>query len=121
MPFFKDLDSKSHEKIAKLLKPRLALPHEPIFELGGPPESMYFISSGSARVSLKDREVILGSGDFFGEMALLNDQPRIASVYSLGFSELLTLESRDFHELLDQEPNLKKVIEQVGAERMSEW
>ncbi|NND01029.1 MAG: cyclic nucleotide-binding domain-containing protein, partial [Gammaproteobacteria bacterium] len=117
MPFFQDLGQNAQQDIAKLLKPRLALPGEMIFEKGGSPDAMYFISSGAVRVMLGEEVIILGSGDFFGEMALLTEQPRMASLYADGFCELLTLYTRDFKHLMEQDSSLRKVIEDVATER----
>ena len=121
MPFFQNLDQNAQNKIAELLKPRLALPGEMIFEKGGPPDAMYFISSGAVRVMLDDQAVILGSGDFFGEMALLNEQPRMAALYADGFCELLTLYTRDFKHLMEDDGNLRQVIEQVARDRTKQY
>jgi CPA1 family monovalent cation:H+ antiporter len=117
VPFFQSLDAEAQQNIAAMLKPRLVLPGEAVFELGGPPDAMYFISSGAVRVPLRDGEVILGSGDFFGELALLWDNPRMASVYAEGFCELLTLYTRDFERLLAEDAQVKSVIEEVAKER----
>jgi CPA1 family monovalent cation:H+ antiporter len=120
MPFFQGLEAGAQQNIAKLLKPRLALPGEKIFEKGGTPGAMYFISSGAVRVMLDKEVVILGSGDFFGEMALLNAQPRMATIISDGFSELLTLYIADFKRLLEGDEQLREVIEQVARDRAME-
>ena len=120
MPFFQGLQTSAQHDIAKLLKPRLALPGETIFEKGGTPGAMYFISSGAVRVMLDNHVVILGSGDFFGEMALLNAQTRMATIKSDGFSELLTLYTADFKRLLEKDEQLRGVIEQVARDRAME-
>lgn len=120
MPFFQNLDAAQKHQIARLLKPRLALPDEVIFEKGGPPDAMYFISSGVVKVELEARDVLLGSGDFFGELALLSDQPRMAKVSSRGFSELLTLSTADFQRLLDADPQMLEIIERVAAQRIKQ-
>ncbi|MBT8113766.1 MAG: cyclic nucleotide-binding domain-containing protein, partial [Arenicella sp.] len=120
MPFFEGLEASAKADIAKLLKPRLALPGETIFNKGDAPDAMYFISSGAVRVMLENNAVILGSGDFFGEMALLNSEPRMATIISDGFSELLTLYTQDFKRLLDQDDQLRSVIERVAQERARE-
>ena len=96
---------------------RLALPGELIVRKGDPGDAMYFISSGALRVDLPAGPVILGSGDIFGEMALLSDQPRVADVVAEGFCELLVLQTGEFHQILDQDANLKAEIERVAAER----
>ena len=57
---------------------------------------MYFIASGAAVVLIPGKPVELGSGEFFGELALLTGQPRNADVVSLGYCRLLELSSRRF-------------------------
>ena len=79
---------------------------------------MYFIASGAALVLIPGTPVELGSGEFFGELALLTGQPRNADVVSLGYCRLLELRSRDFQDLLAGDADLKRAIEAVAAERM---
>ena len=66
---------------------------------------------------LDPADVILGRGDFFGEMALLEDAPRKVSVVSEGFTDLLTLFTKDFRTLLARHPELKSEIEAVARDR----
>ena len=117
MPFFAELTHERKQEIARMLKPRLALPGEAVVRKGDKGDAMYFISSGAVRVEVEPNPVILGSGDFFGEMALLSDQGRKVSVVAEGFCDLLTLYTKDFRTLLDQDPELRATIEQVAAER----
>ncbi|HEX6121127.1 MAG TPA: cyclic nucleotide-binding domain-containing protein, partial [Dongiaceae bacterium] len=81
-------------------------------------DAMYFIASGAAVVHIPGKPVELGSGEFFGELALLTGQPRNADVVSLGYCRLLELSSRDFQDLLAGDAELKRAIEAVAAERM---
>ena len=118
MPFFAELTHERKQEIARMLKPRLALPGEAVVRKGDKGDAMYFISSGAVRVEVEPNPVILGSGDFFGEMALLSDQPRNVSVVAEGFCDLLALYTKDFRILLDQDPELKATIEQVAAARL---
>ena len=73
-----------------------------IIAAGDPTESLYVVISGRLKVMMSDdegREVILsmlGPNEFFGEMGLIDDSPRSASVITLEPSELLTLSKRDF-------------------------
>ena len=60
----------------------------------------------------------LGSGDFFGEMALVNRQPRVADVVAAGFCDLLVLTTDDFRKLLAADPQAKVAIERAAHERM---
>ena len=61
--------------------------------------------------------VKLGSGDFFGEMALLNGQPRNADVRALGYCQMLVLEEKDFRRLVRRDASLSSHIEEVAAKR----
>src|SRR5690606_17365311 len=75
VPLFAELDPKRRRKIGRLLKPRFVVPGETIVRRGERGDSMYFISSGAVEVRLPTGEPIrLGSGDFFGELALIHEQ-----------------------------------------------
>jgi len=63
------------------------------------------------------RLTVLTDGDFFGEVALLFDAPRTASVRALQPSSFLSLAKRDFEELLLAHPDIKQTIERVSALR----
>jgi CRP/FNR family cyclic AMP-dependent transcriptional regulator len=77
-----------------------------IIATGDTTESLYVIISGRLKVMMSDdegREVILailGPNEFFGEMGLLDDHPRSASVVAIEACELLTLAKRDFKKCL---------------------
>ena len=70
-------------------------------------------------VLIPGKPVELGSGEFFGELALLTGQPRNADVVSLGYCRLLELGSEDFQNLLAGDPEMKRAIEAVAAGRMT--
>jgi len=103
--------------IARLLKPYLAVPDETVCRKGDAGDALYFVSNGSLDVDVGETPVQLGSGDFFGEKALLAEMPRTATVRSIGFSELLILKRDDFLPFLEANPDLKERIERVAAER----
>ena len=119
MPFFADATAIQIGEIAKLLKPRLVVPGELVIHKGEVGDRMYFISTGAVEVDIGASEPVrLGSGDFFGEIALVKDMPRVADVVSIGFCQLLALHSRDFRQLLDSNPELKETVERVAQERL---
>jgi voltage-gated potassium channel len=78
---------------------------------------MYFIVSGEATVKLTPEPVILGPGSFFGEMALLFDTPRSATVVATKPSVLLVLDIADFRELAGRRPEIVNVIETEAKRR----
>ena len=119
VPFLAVLPDDRIAAIAKLLKPRLAIPGERIVGKGGAGDAMYFVSTGAVEVALEPEPRQLGSGDFFGEIALLRDVPRTADVTAQGFCDLLTLSVRDFRGLLDANPEMRETIERVARERLA--
>ena len=119
VPLFENMDAEKRQSIANLLRPRLVIPGEVICKEGDTGDSMFFISSGALSVNLKDGAVTLGSGDFFGEIALLKETPRVATVAANSFCELLVLRKTDFEELLINTPQLRNEIEKVAADRLS--
>jgi CPA1 family monovalent cation:H+ antiporter len=118
VPLFAKLPPEKRAAIARLLKPRMSLPGDPIVRRGQRGDAMFFIASGAASVLIPGKPVELGSGEFFGEMALLTGQPRNADVVSLGYCRLLELGSDDFQNLLAGDPEMKRAIEAVAAGRM---
>jgi CPA1 family monovalent cation:H+ antiporter len=119
LPLCRGLDERRVRSIARLLRPRLALPDERIVSRGESGDAMYFIASGAVEVRIEPQPVRLGSGDFFGEIALLTKRTRTADVVALGYCHLLSLAARDFHRLLDADPTLRMRIDEVARDRLS--
>ena len=119
VPFFADLDEARINEIAALLKPSLVLPGELVVHKGDPGDAMYFISTGAVEVDIPNHPVRLGSGDFFGEIALLKEMPRTADVTALSYCRVLALFARDFNQLLDANPELRARIEKIAEERLA--
>jgi len=117
VPLFSALDENAKRSVARLLKPRLAIPDEFIVRKGDRGDAMYFISSGAVEVRVPPMPVELGSGDFFGELALLEDAPRSADVVALSYCQLLTLAARDLERLFDTEPAIRAEIHAVAETR----
>lgn len=118
VPLFKNLSQNGLNQLAKLLKPKLAFPGEMVIQEGTQGDAMYFISSGVLTVNVSDQCFMLGSGDFFGEIALIASRPRIADVVAKGFCELLALNRKDFKIFLKAHPDLSSTIEKVAQERL---
>lgn len=106
--------------IARLLQPRFVLPGETILRLGDRGTAMYFIATGTVEVRLPGREVTLGPGEFFGEMALLNKTPRSADVTATTYCHLMVLRAGDLQRLLRTDSALKESIAAVARRRLDE-
>src|ERR1700732_4356754 len=62
--------------LARLFRPRLLVPDEVVIRKGERGNAMFLISSGAVEVVLPNQRVRLGSGDFFGELAVLSGGAR---------------------------------------------
>ena len=99
--------------------PRLALPGERIVRRGERGDAMYFIASGAVEVQRPGEEVVrLGTGDFFGEMALIMRQPRVADVVALSYCRLLMLPREAFRQFLRTHPELMQQVRRSAEERL---
>lgn len=89
MPIFAPLPLPALERLARSLEPVDAPAGRVVVEQGAEGDRFYAIRDGSVRVSADGREVaVLGPGDGFGEIALLRDVPRTATVTALEDSRL---------------------------------
>lgn len=119
VPLFEGLEPGKLRAIAKLLRPRLALPDQPIMTRGKQSAEMCFVASGAVVVHLPDGTTAeLGSGEFFGELALLGYAELTPHVTSLGYSKLLLLTQRDFDALLSHDEELRSRIKAVAKQRL---
>jgi len=80
---------------------------------------VFFIASGAVEVVLAARRVRLGSGEFFGEMALLSGRPRQADVVALTYCRLVVLRKADFERFMAANPEARAAINRVAEARLS--
>jgi CRP/FNR family transcriptional regulator, cyclic AMP receptor protein len=112
VPFFAELDEQELSQLGDLVMTKV-FPRDNLIVLAEEAgDSLFVITSGQVKVSIiseDGREVILamlGAGDFFGEMSLLDGKPRSATVIACDETELLVLRRNDFLRLLERVPNL---------------
>jgi CPA2 family monovalent cation:H+ antiporter-2 len=116
-PLFAGLTLEQREVLLLHFKPRTAEPGERIFRAGDEADGVYFISKGEVEVSVAGRQIKLGAGEVFGEMALISGQPRSADVTALDYSEFAMLSERDFRQLLRKYPDIRSQITSLAAQR----
>ena len=110
VPFFAGVPMDELEKLASSLQRRTVRAGKAVFRQDDPGSSLYVIESGVVKVqrtSPEGKEVILtilGPGDFFGELALLDGEPRSADAVAKEDTALLVLERDDFLAFLDRAP-----------------
>lgn len=120
VPFFSSLAHGAIVDVANMLR-RLELPARTIVvRKGAVGDCMYFIASGSVVVELPDRQIELDQGSFFGELALLGNTARSATVVTKTEATLLVLDLIDFRTLMGRHPDLAEAIDTEAKRRMKE-
>jgi voltage-gated potassium channel len=117
VPFFQTLDPSSITEITRMLR-RVEVPERTaVIRRGKVGDCMYFIAAGEVEVDVPPAPVRLGEGEFFGELALLGDSIRTASVSTIKPSTLLALDLADFHTVMAHHPELAGVIDAEAKRR----
>src|SRR5262249_2708620 len=106
VPLFAGLDAKQVAEIMRLLQSQRIEAGTIIARRGEPAHSMYFVAAGEVEIDLPDRCVRLGTGHFFGEIAVLRKARRSATVRAVTHTSLLVLDARDVDILMDHEPRI---------------
>jgi monovalent cation:H+ antiporter, CPA1 family len=119
LDLFADLSEQQLERVQKLLRPRFVAPRERIVQEGDQGDACYFIASGAAEVVFPGRRIPLGSGDLFGEMALLTGMTRQADVVAMTYCRLLVLRKVDFDHFMDDNRDIRLIIHTIAASRSS--
>lgn len=126
IPLFRRVSEGDLEELATHLIERRFPKNATVVEEGLPGDYMYVIREGRVKVtkaSEDGREKIMNfleTGAFFGDMALLGNETRSASVKTLEESLLLALSRRDFIDLLRQSPDLSLAVIEELANRLRE-
>ncbi len=112
IPLFADLDGATIALIVAPLTAEVWPAGEVIFEEYAPGDTLYIITDGQVQISrtLQNgrHQVIreMGPGEFFGEMALLEDKPRSARVSAVTATTLLAVTRQHFNTLIEQHPTV---------------
>lgn len=127
VPFFVSLNENDHHEIIKHIEYQLYPANYTIFKEGDLGEKMFFIRKGKILVTKKktgfdDFETIaqLGPGDFFGEMALISNEPRNANVTTLEETEVFTLSKYDLFVLIQNNVDMAGRINKEFIDRFNE-
>lgn len=115
---FAPLAMAAKEDIAARLLPVAVHAGETVIRAGDPGDRFYVVRSGELRVSADGVDAIMREGDSFGEIALLRDVPRTATVTALVDSELLALERDDFLAAVTGHREVRAAGEAVASTRI---
>jgi voltage-gated potassium channel len=119
VPLFASLDAARIGEIARLLKREIVPAKYVVVRRGEPADAMFFIMAGEVEVDVRPTPRRMGRGQFFGEIALLRDSVRTATVTTVTECELLALDVSDFRRLLEAHPDLKASITEVAERRLA--
>ena len=114
---FASLSPEQREVVLLHLQPASAQPGERVIHRGDKADAAYFLSAGEVEVSVGGQHIRLGSGSFFGEMALISGQPRSADVTALDYCKFLKLTTDDFNEILRRYPDIRTQITEQAVKR----
>jgi CRP-like cAMP-binding protein len=112
IPLFDALDDDDREAIAPWFELEDISPRVKLIGEGASGYSFFVLRSGSATVTIGGAEVrTLGAGDFFGELAILGDGQRTATVTTDSPSQVLVLFGTEFRQLQQELPEIAATIE----------
>nr|BAH90400.1 Crp/Fnr family transcriptional regulator [uncultured bacterium] len=126
VPLFADLPAQELTELETRLTLRRYRRRTVLIEKGDPPTSMYIIVEGRVRVYIADenqKEVTLntqGPGEYFGELAILMDSPRTASVMTTEDSAFYVMEKDEFKDFLAAHPRSAFALIQSLARRVAD-
>ena len=107
VPLFKDLSKRELAQIARSAKEVDHPAGSPVLEKGSSGVGFHIILEGQAAVMIDgERQAQAGQGDYFGEMSLLDGEPRSATVQAETDVKTLTIASWDFIPLIEKHPSI---------------
>lgn len=119
VPLFSGLAAPALGTLTQLLQARSFGKGALIVQEGEPAEGMFFIASGRVEVHLPSETVVLEEGEFFGEVALVQRGPRLATAIAATDCNLLELERHDFERFMMRHPEVRARIMDVVRARLA--
>lgn len=126
VPLFASFPEEQLRALATVVSRRSASRGSIVIAAGDPTDSLYIILSGRLKVMMSDAEgkevilSILSGGEFFGEMGLIDDAPRSASVVAIEPCELLVITRRDFKRCMAESAEMAMAVMRGLVRRLRE-
>jgi CRP/FNR family cyclic AMP-dependent transcriptional regulator len=126
VPLFSSVPDEQLRTLATVVTRRSLTRGATVMVAGDQTDSLYIILSGRLKVMMSDAEgkevilSILGPGEFFGEMGLIDDSPRSASVVAIEPCELLSIAKRDFNKCLAENFEMAMAVMRGLVRRLRE-
>lgn len=124
IPLFAALPTEALARLETLTRQRQVARNTLLMNAGEPAEAMYLIISGAVKVFLSDEDgkevtlALLETGDYVGEMALIDEQPRSASVITTEDSTLCSLSKSAFNKCLAEHPEIARYLMRELVQRL---
>jgi len=121
---FSELDGEELAAVATVAQVKSLSKDAVVFHAGDPADAVFVVASGKVKIEVTSSDgrefilTILGAGQVFGEMALLESAPRSASVITATAVELLVISRDDFHHLLATEPPISRKLLAILSQRL---
>ncbi|CAG2100345.1 unnamed protein product [Medioppia subpectinata] len=121
VPFFANADTDFVNSIVTRLKYEVFQPGDIIIKEGTIGNKMFFIQEGIVDIVMNNGDVAtsLSDGSYFGEICLLTNARRVASVRAETYCNLFSLSVEHFNAVLDMYPLMRRTMESIAAERLN--
>ena len=124
IPMFSELQAGARSEIARLARARSYQARDQIFRQGDDSDSVFIIESGYLKVAVSGPNgslstlAVMGAGEIFGELSLLDGGPRSATVTAMTRTDVLVIDRGPFLHLIEAQPRLGIAIMGVLARRL---
>jgi CRP/FNR family cyclic AMP-dependent transcriptional regulator len=121
---FRGLAADERDALLPRLRRRTFRAGATVFMRGDPGRDLYIIESGSAKICLTTEDgkeitlAMLGAGEFFGELALLDGEPRSSDAVAMELTQCLLLERNAFLQFIEERPRVAHRIMEVLSRRL---
>jgi CRP/FNR family transcriptional regulator, cyclic AMP receptor protein len=124
VPLFSTLDDREQQELFSRLRRRRYRKGDTVFLRGDPGRDLFLVESGAVKICLTTADgkeltlALLGAGEFFGELALLDGEPRSSDAVVMEPSQFLLLERSDFLQFLELHPRVAHRVMEVLSRRL---
>ena len=124
LELFSELNDQELEEVAALAQVRKIDTDTTVFHEGDSSDAIFVVVNGRVKIVTTSSDgkefilTVLGAGQVFGEMGLLETAPRSASVISITEVELLVIKIADFDHLLDSSPGISRKLMAILSRRL---
>ena len=121
---FSELDPDELAKVASVAQVRSFAKDTTIFHAGDPADAVFVVATGKVKVVVTSTDgkefilTVLGAGQVFGEMALIESAPRSAAVLTVTAVEALVISRQDFQHLLNASPGISRKLLAILSRRL---